>query len=127
MRSAIAKVPGVKDVDVSVEEKFLRCKFDAKKTSIQTLMKSFLGEDERFPSRLALQLENPKAESETIDKARTAVAAVPGVRAMSLPDKEGVVLVTFHLEKSTLLPDLLKAAKDAGLPLREPPAKKSSK
>jgi hypothetical protein len=126
LRSSIAAVPGIKDVDVCVEEKFLRFKFDARKTVVQTLMKSFLG-DNRFPSRLALQLENPAADLETIEKARTAVAAVPGVRAMSLPDREGVVLITFHLDKSTLLPDLLEAAKGAGLPLRDAPAKKPSR
>ena len=127
MRSAIAKVPEVKDVDVSVEEKFLRVNFQARKTPVQTLMKAILGENDRFPSRLALQLENPKAEAETIEKARTSVAAVTGVRAMSLPDKDGIVLITFHLDKETLLPDLLQAAKDAGLPLREPPRKKDNR
>ena len=127
MRSAIAKVPGVKDVDVSVEEKFLRFKYDVRKTPVQTLMKAILGEKERFPSRLALQLENPKAGAQTIDEARTAVASVAGVRAMSLPDTEGIVLVTFHLEKETLLPDLLQAAKNAGLPLREPSRKKTDR
>src|SRR6266478_4440952 len=53
LRSAIAKVPGVRDIDVSVEEKFLRFRLDARKTAIQPLMKAILGDDERFPSRLA--------------------------------------------------------------------------
>lgn len=123
MRSAIAKIPGVKDVDVSIDEKFLRFTCDAK-TPIQTVMRAILGENNRFPSRLVLQLENPAANPETVDKARTAVVAVPGVRQMSLPDNQGIVLVTLHLDKNTLLPDLLQAANSAGLPLRNPQPKK---
>jgi copper chaperone CopZ len=122
--AAVARVPGVKDAGVSVDEKFLRLSFDARKTPVQALMKALLGNDERFPSRLVLQLENGKSESEALEKARAAVAAVPGVRAMSLPDKEGIVLVTFRLEERTLLADLLGAAKGAGVPLRDPAAKK---
>jgi len=127
VREALTKVPGVKDVEVSTEEKFARFKFDAQKTPVQALMRALLGEDDHFPSRLALQLESPKAEPETIDKARLAIAAVPGVRAMSQPDGEGIVLITFHLDKVTLLPELLQTAKAAGLPMREPPLKKSSR
>lgn len=124
LRTAVDKVPGARDIDVSVGEKFLRFRVDVRKTAIQTLMKTFLGEDERFPSRLVLQLENARVESGTIDRARMAVAAVAGVRSMSLPDKDGIVLVTFHLEQATLLPDLLDAAKSAGLSLRDASARK---
>jgi hypothetical protein len=46
---------------------------------------------------------------------------------MSLPDRDGVVLITFHLDKGTLLSDLLEAAKSAGLPLRDAPAKKPAR
>lgn len=127
MRSAIAKVPGVKNVDVSLEEKFIRFTYDAKTTSIQTLMKAMLGEKERFPSRLVLQLEDPKAGPEAVEKARISLAAVAGVRAMSLPDKDGVVLITFHLDKNTLLGEVLKAAKDIGLPLLDPKRKSPSR
>jgi len=127
VREGIAHVPGVQQIDLSVEEKFLRFRFDARKTSIQALMKSFIGEEERFPSRLVLQLEDPKAEAEAVERARTALSSVAGVRAMSLPDAEGVVLVTFHLDKNTLLLDVLGAAAKAGLPLRDPPAKKPAK
>jgi copper chaperone CopZ len=126
VRSALSRLAGVREVEVSVEEKFVRLKFDEKKTSIQSLMQAALGEDDRFPSRLVLKLENPKAEAQVIEKARLAVAEVPGVRAMSLPDREGIVLVTFHLDRVTRLSDLLKAAKDAGLPLGEPPPQKPS-
>jgi copper chaperone CopZ len=127
VQAGIAKVPGVTAIDLAVDEKYLRFRFDARRTSIQSLMKSFLGDQERYPSRLALRLDPPKADVEKIERVRAAVGAVDGVRAMSLPDPGGVVLITFHLDKSTLLRDILDAASKAGQPLGDVAPKKPAK
>jgi hypothetical protein len=50
---------------------------------------------------------------------------VKGVRQVSQPDELGVILVSLTTEDKTMLPDLLKAAKDAGVPVRNPEKKKS--
>jgi hypothetical protein len=112
LRSAIAHIPGTKDIEFSIPEKFVRFKFLAEKTTLQELMEAMNGKYKRFESRLVLKQER--------------VGQVKGVRAISWPDQDGLVLITFKSELKTLLPDLLRAARDAGNPLVDPPAKQAN-
>lgn len=124
MRSGIAQIEGTSDVDISVEEKIVRFKFDAKKTTLQELTVAIQGKDERFQARLALLAEPPNPAPDLFEKARAAITKVEGVRALSSPGGDGIVLMTFHLDKKTFLPDVLAAAKAGGLTLKFPPPKK---
>lgn len=124
MRSGIAQIEGTSDVEISVEEKIVRFKFDAKKTTLQELTVAIQGKDERFQARLALLADPPAPSADLFEKARLAVTGVEGVRALSSPGKDGIALATLNLEKKTYLADVLAAAKKAGLTLKFPPPKR---
>ena len=124
MRSGIAQISGTSDIDISVEEKIVRFKFDSKKTSLQELTVAIQGKDERFQARLALLADPPNPSAELFEKARLALTKVEGVRALSSPGGDGIVLMTFQPDKKTYLPDVLATAKGAGLTLKFPPPKK---
>lgn len=126
MRSGIAQIEGTADIEISVEEKIVRFKFDAKKTTLQELTVAIQGRDERFQARLALLADPPNPSADLFEKARLAVTGVEGVRALSSPGKDGIALATLNLEKKTYLADVLATAKKAGLTLKFPPPKKGS-
>jgi hypothetical protein len=124
VRSGIAQIESTKDIEVSVEDKFVRFKFEAKRTSLQDLIKAIQGKDGRFSARLALLVSPADPPPDVFERARLAVAGVEGARALSSPGKDGIALATFDLEKKTMLPDVIAAARGAGLTLKDPPAKK---
>jgi hypothetical protein len=90
---------------------------------LQRVLKAIAGESRRFEGRLVLQLVE-KASAGQFEALAAALKKVKGVRQVSQPDEAGVVLVSLTPEDKTLLPDLLKAARDAGVPVRDPARKK---
>jgi hypothetical protein len=125
VRSGIAQLPNVTEIDVSVEERFVRFKFQAESLDLQQILSAIAGGGKRFEGRLVLQLEQPKIEPTAFDRLAAAMKKVKGVRQVSQPDDLGVILVSLTTEDKTMLPDLLRAAKDAGVPVKNPEKKKT--
>jgi hypothetical protein len=124
VRSAIAQFPDVQGIEVSVEERFVRFKYRADTLDLQRMFAAISGKDKRFEARLVLQLEDPKAGGAAFDKLRARLKAIKGVRQVSSPDSEGIVLISLVTEERTLLGDVLKAAAEVAVPLRDPVRKK---
>jgi copper chaperone CopZ len=123
VRSAIAQLPGVQGIEVSVDERFVRFKYQAEAIDLQSILAAIAGKDKRFEGRLVLQLEDPKVAGEQFERLRAGLKALKGVRQVSQPDEQGVVLVTLVAEEKTLLGDILKAAKQTGVGLKDPDRK----
>jgi hypothetical protein len=124
VRSAIAQLPGTSDIDISVEEKFVRFKFESEKTDLQLILSAIAGKARRFEGRLVLQID-PKTPSTDFDRLSVALKAVKGVRGVTRPDEKGIVLVTLEPEDKTFLPAIQKAAAESGVPVKDP-SKKSA-
>ncbi|MCH7944603.1 MAG: hypothetical protein IIC73_01110, partial [Armatimonadetes bacterium] len=120
MRSGIAQVKTVENARVIFDKELARLKFDARKVTLQELIQAVKGASERFDAKLLLQLQNPKAPADAVKRARQAIAKVKGVKSVGNPDKSNNIAVTFDLKERTMLADVLKAAKDAGVALRDP-------
>ena len=81
---------------------------------MQDLVKSVRSAGSEFDARLMLQ---SKAEDERLSEA---LRSVKGVRSAGSSDKNGVRLVTFHMEERTLLGELKKAASAVGAEIQPP-------
>ncbi|MCC6403541.1 MAG: hypothetical protein IT207_05980 [Fimbriimonadaceae bacterium] len=92
---------------------------DACCTPLQAPIKAVEGAHRgSFKAQLLLQTEgSPGARW---SKAREGIARVEGVKAVSEPDKVGFFKVALDTSKTTLLIDLVKAAKEAGVVVRDP-------
>ncbi len=124
MRSAIARITEITEVDITVEDRFVRMKFPAERIDLQRILTTIAGKNNRFQGRLVLQLEDRKTSPADFERLRAALMSTKGVRQVSQPDESGIVLLTMIDKEKTLLTDILRAAKQAGIALIDPERKK---
>lgn len=119
MRSAIAGTKGCQAPDVSLKDSLARFKIDACCVPLQEPIKAVeSAHNKMFKAVLVLQVAGSSSNERS--GVREALAKVPGVRTVSEPDKAGLIRITFDPNKKTLLTQLVKAGKDAGVTLRDP-------
>jgi hypothetical protein len=100
--------------------KRVQLRFDTGKVSMQDILATIRGKEGNYEARLALKYASPNIPETLAEKEQVALAKVPGVRAASLPDDKGVILITFRSQPPTYLPAILKAAEAVGAPLDDP-------
>ena len=119
---SVAAVPGLQSVKISASEKSLRSKVDADSFILQDLLKAIYGKDGKYAGRLGL-LATPKPGRKEVERLRAALDVVPGFRAMTEPDSQGRLLLTFHMKNRTTLSQVLRAVSGTGVNISDPAPK----
>jgi len=120
IRANLSRMKSVDVVLASAAAKRVQLRFDVEKVSMQEILATIAGKAGTYEARLALKYADPQISPARAEKAQLALARVPGVRAASLPDEKGVILLTFRSQPAAFLPAILKAAAHAGTPLVDP-------
>jgi len=120
IRSNLSKMTSVQVVLASYEAKRMQLRFDLSKVSMQQVLATVRGKEGNYEARLALRYQVKNVAPALAEHEQLALSKVPGVRAASLPDDKGIILITFRSQPPTYLPEILKAASDAGAPLEDP-------
>ncbi|MCH8273607.1 MAG: heavy-metal-associated domain-containing protein [Armatimonadetes bacterium] len=124
MRSGIAQVKGTEQVSVDFGTGRATLKYSINSRPLEDLIKGVKDAGSRFDATLLLQSEKADVSPAAWKEARKAIVSLKGVKSVSEPDNKGVIAITLTLKGKTTLEGVLKAAKGAGVSLRNPrPAK----
>ena len=121
MQSGIATIKPILDLDVSIDTKLARLKFDSKHVSLQELIGTVRESGPNFDATLVL---HATGEESAIKSAREAILKVKGVTKVSEIDKEGNLKITFDKKGKTMLASIVDAAKKVKVTLKDPKPKK---
>ena len=121
MQSGIATIKPILDLNVSIDTKLARLKFDSKKVSLQELIGTVRESGARFDATLVLHATGSKS---AIKNAREAMLKVKGVTKVSELDKDGSFKITFDKKGKTMLASIVDAAKKVSVTLKDPKPKK---
>lgn len=119
VRSAIAKVPSVKDPSINLAAKRASFRVDPDRTTLQEIIRAVRSCGKEYDAKMILQLDNPKTPAEVIKKVRHALLGIKGVNYVSEPDRQGVIMVGFDDKHSTKVSDLMKSIQSSGVKTKE--------
>jgi hypothetical protein len=119
VRSGIAKIPTVKDLQVVLKPATARFTVDFGKATLQDVVIAVRKAGKPFDGKLLLQ-QDPKLSESTLEALDKALEAVPGVKNTGAPDENGMREITLDLKQKTTLADLLKASRSVGVELKVP-------
>lgn len=105
---------GVSVLEIRTDPSVARVKFDAARISLQDIVRAVRGDGRKYDARLLIQVNGKQ------DALTAVLAKLAGVRSPGIPDRAGVRMITFKLEERTMYADLVAAAKEAGVHLKEP-------
>ncbi|MBA3725023.1 MAG: hypothetical protein H0W86_00890 [Armatimonadetes bacterium] len=113
--TSVETLEGFDKPEVNLESKTLTGLVRADKLSIQQIVRAVKKAGGQYDARLVIAA-GAKPSAEALDRFRSQAGKL-GVRAVSEPDADHKLLVTFDLNKETRLDDILKAAVESGIDL----------
>jgi hypothetical protein len=124
VRSSIATLKPIEQLEVSLEAKTARLRFDKDKAPLQELTRRVYesSESHNFTARVAFVLTGA---GDATKNAVAAIKKVEGVTAVTGPDKDGRIEIDLDNKKKTMCAAIVKAAKDAGATIADVPKPKT--
>ena len=119
VRSSVAKVPTIKNLELSLKPAVAKFNVDFAKASLQDIVLAVRKAGKQFDGKLLLE-EDPKLSQAKLDALDKALEAVAGVKNTGAPDEHGRREITLDLKRKTTLADLLKASRAVGVELHVP-------
>ncbi|HWP31071.1 MAG TPA: hypothetical protein VNK96_05020 [Fimbriimonadales bacterium] len=120
MEAGLRQLGGIENIKINVETKHVQFNFDAKKHSLQELLKAIEGESGRFSARLLLQFKSKSITEEDFLKLKNALVRIKGVRSVGEPDKSRTIMITLKKDERTFLQEILDTSEKVGIPLQNP-------
>lgn len=119
MRSAVSKIPGATQIQVTLKPPRAKLTLNPSKVFLQDVVVAIRKAGKPFDAKVLLRHDAKLSESK-LDELDKALEAVAGVKNTGAPDELGLREITLDLAKKTNLADIFAAGRSVGVVITLP-------